>query len=165
MKVMSWDQSTKISAWSVFIDGKYETSGVIDHHKIKQVDERVQQMGLSICAQIEKIMPDILIIEEVAQQSNANTLKLLARIQGIIIGFAAAHKIPVHILEPSKWRSKLNFRQGAGIKREELKAQAIEYIKKTYGLDLLEDICEAICINTAAHQIFDLLPEDDLWGV
>ena len=162
MKVMAWDQSTKISAWSIFINGEYETSGIIDHHKIKQVDERVQQMGLSICEQIEKIMPDMLIIEEVAQQSNPNTLKLLARIQGIIIGFAAAHKIPVHILEPSKWRSKLNFHQGAGVKREELKAQAIEFIRNTYGLDLIEDICEAICINTAAHKIFDLLSEDEI---
>ena len=162
MKVMAWDQSTKISAWSIFIDGKYETSGIIDHHKIKQVDERVQKMGLSICEQIEKIMPDMLIIEEVAQQSNPNTLKLLARIQGIIIGFAAAHKIPVHILEPSKWRSKLNFHQGAGVKREELKAQAIEFIRNTYGLDLIEDICEAICINTAAHKIFDLSSEDEI---
>jgi len=92
MIVMSWDQSTKISAWSIFNDEQYEMSGVIDHHKIKNVDERVQKMGLSICAKIEEVMPDVLIIEEVAQQSNANTLKLLARIQGIIIGFAAAHK-------------------------------------------------------------------------
>ena len=155
MIVMSWDQSTKISAWSIFNDEQYEISGVIDHHKIKNVDERVKKMGLSICAKIEEVMPSVLIIEEVAQQSNANTLKLLARIQGIIIGFAAAHKIPVHILEPSRWRSQLSFKQGAGVKREELKSQAIEYIKKTYGLDLEIDICESICINEAAHKIYD----------
>lgn len=155
MKIMAWDQSTKISAWSIFIDGDYAESGVIDHHKIKDVNERVRQMGLSICVKIEEVMPSVLIIEEVAQQSNANTLKLLARIQGIIIGFAAAHKIPVYILEPTKWRSSLEFKQGAGVKREELKGQAIAYIKDTYGLDLAEDICESICINTAAHKIYD----------
>lgn len=153
---MAWDQSTKISAWSVFIDEKYHSSGIVDYHKMKDVHERVQQMGLGICAEIENIMPDVLIIEEVAQQSNPQTLKLLARIQGIIIGFAAAHKIPVHILEPSKWRSKLGFKLGSQVKRDELKAQATEYIKNNYGLDLVIDICESICINEAAHKIYDL---------
>ena len=160
MKILAWDQSTKISAWSVFIDGKYNSSGLIDHHNMKDVSERVRQMGLSICAKIEEVKPDYCIIEEVAQQSNAQTLKLLARIQGIIIGFAAAHQIPVYILEPSKWRSKLNFQQGKLVKREELKAQAIEHIKEKYGLDLAEDICESICINEAAHKIYDF--EDEI---
>ena len=156
MVVMSWDQSTKISAWSVFIDGTYRSSGIIDLHLMKKdVSERVRKMGLEICAQIEKAKPDELVIEEVAQQSNPQTLKLLARVQGIIIGFAAAHKIPVHILEPSKWRSTLGFKLGSQVKRDELKAQATEYIKKNYGLDLEIDICESICINEAAHKIYD----------
>lgn len=155
MKILSWDQSTKISAWSIFIDGEYHSSGIVDCHKIKDVNERVQQMGLGLCAEIERVKPDVMVIEEVANQSNAQTLKLLARIQGIIIGFAAAHQIPVHILQPTRWRSTLKFEQGPKVKREQLKAQAIKYIKDKYGLDLEIDICEAICINEAAHKLYD----------
>lgn len=160
MIVMSWDQSTKISAHCVFIDGEYHSCGIVDFHKMKDVHERVQKMGLGICAEIEKAKPDTIIIEEVAQQSNPQTLKLLARIQGIIIGFAAAHQIPVHIIEPSRWRSTLHFKLGAKVKREELKAQAMEYVLNNYGLELTEDLCEAVCINEAAHIIYDF--EDEI---
>ena len=163
MKILAFDQSTKISAYSIFIDGQYVECGYIDLHKMKDTSDRVRAMGVDLCKIIAKYQPDKVVIEEVAQQSNALTLKLLARIQGIIIGFCAAHNIDTYIVEPSKWRSTLKFKQGSGVKREELKAQAIKYIKDHYGLDLSEDSCEAICINEAAHKIYEFC-EDDLWG-
>lgn len=162
MKILSFDQSTKISAYSVFIDGTYIECGAIDLHKMKDTSERVRAMGVELCNTIEKYNPNCCVIEEVAQQSNPLTLKLLARIQGVIIGFCAAHDIDTYIIEPSKWRSTLHFHQGAGIKREELKSQAIKYVKDVYGLAASEDECEAICINDAAHKIYNF--EDDLWG-
>ena len=154
-KVLSFDQSTKISAYSIFIDGKYVESGIIDLHKIKDTSERIRAMGVELGKTIEKYAPTKVVLEEVAQQSNPLTLKLLARIQGVIIGFCAAHNIGTYIVEPSKWRSTLCFRQGAGVKREELKAQAMKYVKDVYGLELSEDSCESICINEAAHKIFN----------
>jgi Holliday junction resolvasome RuvABC endonuclease subunit len=160
LKVLAFDQSTKISAYSLWVNGEYVEVGVIDLHKIKDSSERIRAMGVELCNVIEKYNPDIVVIEEVAQQHNALTLKLLARIQGVIIGFCAAHDIETYIIEPSKWRSALKFKIGAGVKREELKAQSIEYIKKKYGLELSEDACEAICINEAAHKIFDFFEED-----
>lgn len=160
-KILAFDQSTKLSAYSLWIDGEYKESGCIDLHKIKDTSERVRAMGVELCKITKKYSPDKVVIEEVAQQSNALTLKLLARIQGIIIGFCAAHNIETYIIEPSKWRSKLEFHQGAGVKREELKKQAIRYVKKVYQLDLSEDECEAICINAAAHKIYSF---DDIWG-
>ena len=89
--------------------------------------------------------------------------KLLARIQGIIIGFCAAHDIEIYIIEPSKWRSALRFKVGAGVKRDVLKEQAINYIKNKYGFELSEDECESVCINEAAHKIYDFV-EEDIWG-
>lgn len=160
-KVVAFDQSTKISAYSLWIDGEYVEVGVIDLHKIKDTSERIRAMGVELGKIIEKYSPEIVVIEEVAQQSSPLTLKLLARIQGVIIGFCAAHNISTYIVEPSKWRSTLQFKIGSGVKRAELKAQSIEYIKTEYGLNLSEDACEAICIGEAAHKIFDF-EEDDL---
>jgi Holliday junction resolvasome RuvABC endonuclease subunit len=154
-KVIAFDQSTKISAYSVFVSGKYVESGIIDLHKMKDTSERIRAMGVELGKTIEKYSPDVVVIEEVAQQSNPLTLKLLARIQGVIIGFCAAHNIETYILEPSKWRSTLHFKQGSKVKREELKQQSIDYVKNVYGLELSEDSCEAICINEAAHKIFN----------
>ena len=153
-KVLAFDQSTKISAYSIFIDGKYIECGCIDLHKMKDTSERVRAMGVELCKTIEKYNPDKVVIEEVAQQSNPLTLKLLARIQGVIIGFCAAHNIDTYIIEPSKWRATLQFHQGAGVKREELKTQAIEHVTSIYGVGLSEDECEAVCINEAAHKIY-----------
>lgn len=163
--VLAFDQSTKLSAYSYWTDGKYVESGYIDLHKIKDTSERVRAMGVELCKVIETYHPEKVVIEEVAQQSNALTLKLLARIQGIIIGFCAAHNIETYIVEPSKWRATLHFHQGAGVKREELKAQAICYVKDEYGLDLIEDECESICIGAAAHQIYNFSDSNDaFWG-
>lgn len=154
MKILAFDQSTKISAYSLFVDGKYVECSTIDLHKMKDTSERVRAMGVELCKIIEKYNPDKIVMEEVAQQSNALTLKLLARIQGIIIGFCAAHNIDTYIIEPSKWRSTLHFKQGSGVKREELKAQAITHVKDVYKLEPSEDECESICINEAAHKIY-----------
>lgn len=156
MKVLAFDQSTRVTGWSLFIDEKYVDSGVIDLGKNKNTEDRSKQMGLAICKVITDSKPDTVIIEEVAMQSNAQTLKLLARIQGVAIGFCAAHDVPLHILEPSKWRSVLSYTQGRAVKREELKQQSFDYIKENFGFDnFSEDRCEAICINAAAHKIFD----------
>lgn len=155
MKVLAFDQSTKISAYSIFIDNEYVESGYIDLHKIKDTSERIRAMGVELGKVIEKYQPEKVVLEEVAQQSNPLTLKLLARIQGVIIGFCAAHNIETYIVEPSKWRSVLGFKIGAGVKRQELKAQAIKYVKDTYALELTEDQCEAVCINEAAHKIYN----------
>lgn len=154
MKILAFDQSTKISAYSVFVNNEYVESGYIDLHKIKDTSERIRAMGVELGKVIEKCQPDKVVLEEVAQQSNPLTLKLLARIQGVIIGFCAAHDIETYIIEPSKWRSALEFKIGAGVKRQELKDQAIQYVKNTYGLELTEDQCEALCINEAAHKIY-----------
>ena len=156
MKVLAFDQSTRVTGWSLFVDEKYVDSGVIDLGKNKNTEDRSKQMGLAICEIITNNKPDAVIIEEVAMQSNAQTLKLLARIQGVAIGFCAAHNIPLHILEPSKWRSALSYTQGRAVKREELKQQSFDYVKKHLGFDnFSEDRCEACCINMAAHKILD----------
>lgn len=166
MKVLSFDQSTKVTGLAIFVDGKYVKSGIIDLSDIPDdVGERSRQMGLAICKEIETHKPDVIIIEEVALQTNVDTLRKLARIQGVAIGFAAAHNIPLHIVAPNRWRSALSFRVGRGVKRQELKKQSINYIQDTYGLKLNEDAAEAVCINEAAHKLFNLCSEDDVWGI
>ena len=156
MKILAFDQSTKVTGWSIFDEGQYVTSGVIDLHLSKETTEkRSEKMAVEICKLIEGSKPDIVIIEEVALTSNAQTLKLLARIQGVAIGFCAAHNIPLHILEPTRWRSALNYRQGPKVKREELKQQSKDFVKEHFGFkNFSEDRCEAICINEAAQRIF-----------
>lgn len=163
MKVLSFDQSTKKSGWAIFEDGQYANSGVIDLHLSKEATEkRSEKMAVEMCKLIERNKPDVVVIEEVAMTSNPQTLKLLARIQGVAIGFCAAHNIPLHILEPTRWRSSLLIRQGPKVKREELKAQSLEFVKEHFGItNCSDDRAEAICINEAAHRIYGFIDDDD----
>ena len=155
MIILAFDQSTRVTGWSVFENGQYSKSGVIDLHKITDTDERSKQMGIEICKVIEESRPDCVIIEEVQQQSNVATVIKLARIQGVAIGFCAAHNIDLHILGPSRWRSALSYRQGPKVKREELKSQSLAYVK-SLGLNIKsEDENEAVAINAAAHKIYN----------
>ena len=164
MKVMSFDQSTKVSGWSLFKDGEYACSGVIDMEKNKlPTSERSFEMAKRLWTILKEYKPDHLIIEDTQQQSNVKTVIILARLQGMIIGYAEAHKVQVHIVTPSQWRAQLNYKQGPKVKRAELKQQSADYIKDNYGITLSEDENEAICINAAAHKLFHFI-EDDIWG-
>ena len=54
MKVLAFDQSTKLSAFSWWINGQYIESGFIDLHKNTNTPERVRTMGIELCNTIEK---------------------------------------------------------------------------------------------------------------
>ena len=163
MKVMSFDQSTRVSGWSLFENGEYVCSGTIDMNKSKlDTDKRSFEMARRLWKILKEHKPEHLILENVQQQSGVSTVIILARLQGMIIGYAEAHKIKTHILLPTQWRASLNYRQGPKVKRTELKQQSIDYVKEKYGLKLSEDECESLCINDAAHKIYGFT-EDDFW--
>jgi Holliday junction resolvasome RuvABC endonuclease subunit len=155
-KVLSIDQSTRCTGWACFIGGKYLDSGIIDMSKSKlETNERSFEMAKSIWKVIKKFKPTHLILEDVQQQSNAKTMIILARLSGMVIGYAEAHGVKTHILQPAKWRAALSYSQGSKVKRAELKQQSIDYVKEHFNLDLTEDECEAIAEGIAAHKIFD----------
>lgn len=162
MKVLVCDQSTKCSGWSYFLDGEYVTSGIIDMSKSQlDTDARSFEMAKAIWNVIKQYKPDELVIEQVQNQSNTKTVIILARLAGMLVGYAEAHGVKTHTVEPSKWRSALEYNQGPKVKRAELKQQSIDYVKSHLGVDMPEDQAEATCIGFASHKIFDF---DEIWG-
>lgn len=160
MKILAFDQSSNLSGYCLF-NGKIVTSGVIDKHKIKNSDIRIAEMNEAICKKINELHPDLVIIEGIQNQSSTATVILLARLQGMILGYCYANHIRTEILGPSTWRSKLRFKQGSGVKRDALKKQAMDYIASEFLVDNIEiDEAEAMCIAVAASKIFD--DDDDI---
>lgn len=165
MRIMSFDQSTRVSGYSVFDDDNYIASGVVDLSKSKlETQERSFEMAKILWKIIKKYKPQYLIIEETQQQSNVQVVITLARLQGMIIGYAEAHGVKTHILSPTVWRSKLQYKQGPKVKRAELKQQSIDYVKNKYGFELPEDECESIALNDAARLKYFSVCDDDIWG-
>ena len=154
---MSVDQATRITGYGFFQDGQYIESGIIDMSKSKlETSERSFEMAKAIWKLIKHYKPDYLILEDVQlQQNNAKTMLTLARLQGMVIGYAEAHKVKVHVVSPSAWRAQLKYAQGPKVKRAELKQQSLNYVKEHLKLELPEDQAEACCIGIAAHKIFD----------
>lgn len=149
MKVLAFDQSTNVTGYSIWESGKLCDYGVIDLHKVKDTGARFYMMVKEIREVINKRQPDVIVIEDVAQQSNINVMKILAQLQGCIYALGLLSDLPVQTIKPTVWRQTLEFRQGAKVKRQELKEQALCYIKENFGLDVIEDVAEAICIGQA----------------
>ena len=154
MKILSWDQSSNLSGYCLF-DKNIIESGVIDKHKIKDSSLRIAEMSKAICEKIDELKPDVVIIENIQNQNSTATVILLARLQGMILGYCYAHGVRVEILGPSQWRAKLQFKQGASVKRSDLKQQAMDYVFKEFGLEVDIDQSEAVCIAVAADKIFN----------
>lgn len=156
MKILAFDQASKISGYSTIENGQIVDSGVIDKHKINNSFTRMGEMICEICDKINELKPDICVIEDIQNQSSVKTVIMLARLQGAILNYCYSNGIRTEILTPSQWRSKLQFHQGAHVKREELKQQAVDYVKKQLGIEDIDvDQAEAICISIAASKIFD----------
>lgn len=155
MVVLAFDQSTNKSGYSVYNNGKLIDYGLIDKHKIKNSYNRLVQMGLAISHKIAEIKPDAVVAEDVFDQKNRITLVVLARLQGMIMYACTMDNIQLHIFSPSSWRKLLGFKQGGNVKRADLKQQAIDYVQHHFGLELSEDVAEAVCIGKAASSAID----------
>lgn len=149
LKVLSMDQSTTRSGWAVFVNDKYDHSGVVDKHTIKDSEERFKKMYEGIHDLIVTENPDLVVLENTqAQGGNMAVYKLLCQLQGAIMGMCYAKGIKFYVMAPTQWRKILQFSQGPKVKREELKRQSIEYAK-IFGIDGSEDRSEAACIGAA----------------
>lgn len=151
MITLAFDQSTNVTGYSVWKDESLIKYGVIDHSDMKNdATDRFNTMCDDIIDLIKGIKPDRVIVEDIAQHQNVNVLKVLARLQGIIMYHCYTLDMPIEIIAPTAWRKKLGFEQGK-MKRDELKQMALNYVKSTYGYDVIEDVAEAICIGAAVR--------------
>ena len=149
MKILALDQATNITAWCLY-DNKPIKFDIFEISKKEPMTVRIEYMSNAIRALIYKERPSLIAIEDVSMQRNAQVLIDLARLQGHIMRIAMDVGIPVVIYKPSAWRKVVGIKTGKGIKRDDLKATAMLLIRERYGLNVPEDIAEAICIGECA---------------
>lgn len=148
MRIISFDQSTRLTAYAVFDDGKLEQYNFIKL-KTKDTDKRFVEMIQRIVEVIADVAPDVVVLENVSLQTNAATLTSLARLLGAITGWCIFEDIQYDLYYASQWRSILGFKNGRNCNREYYKEKAIAYIKDLFGVDEGDDVAEAICIGLA----------------
>lgn len=145
---ISLDQSTKLTGYCVWRNGEYEISGLLDCQKIDPLF-RLDEMVKKIFKILDDHKPLVVYIEDTALQRNAKVLKELSQLQGAIIGYCVTRGIDIQIIKPSEWRKELEFNQGRGVKRQELKQQCFKWVKENLGIEKSEDEVEAIGIGAA----------------
>ena len=141
-----------------------EFCDLIDLHREKNVMKRIQNMLLQICEVLSHYDIDAVYMEKSVLKSNVDTVQKLANLAGGIMLYCAQHEIEFNHPLPPEWRKKIGIRQSSKIKREVLKEEAIEAVKREYGINVNDDTAEAILI---ARSAFDLpkieVDEEDLW--
>lgn len=151
MRILSLDASTRSTGYAIFNDKKLENYGVISASStdvIKRINKIVSELEQILTK--EKV--DVVILEEVRPDLGkiVKTYKALMYLQAAIafLIHEKFSKIKIEYMYPSSWRKICGIKQGAGIKREALKAKDIEFVNKLYSLNITsDDIADAIGIG------------------
>ena len=147
IKVVSFDQSTDTTGYAVYEDNELVRYGSFVANSDDDIISRIEFMYLNIRNLIETENPDHVIFEGVQYQRNLKSYSELSWLQGVILAAVFACGSGFEIIMPSSWRKHFGINKGKGVKRAELKARAMNYVKTKYGLDVPEDVAEGILIG------------------
>lgn len=160
MKILALDLSTKSTGYAIYTDGKLIDYGCITASSTDFIN-RIQKIIQKLKEILDK-NPDItkVIAEEVRPEGtgygvgNLHTHKTLMYLQAAVAfllheNYAAA---AFEFVYPSSWRAKCGIKNGRGVRRESVKKNDIAFVKKQFGLDVNDDIADAIGIGYAYIQ-------------
>lgn len=149
--LLTIDASTKSSGWAIFENTQLTNYGVITATS-SNLYNRIDKMTTEIDKLVEQYQPNNIVIEEVLPadvRNNNNVFKALIYLQGFICHTLDKYKIIPTFIVASHWRRLCGIKTGSSIKRESLKPKDIAFVKKEYGIDVNDDIADAICIGYA----------------
>lgn len=149
-RILALDQASRVSGWSIFIDGKLESWGHITTEQ-EDIGERLVAIRKFIIDKIQDWEIDTIAFEDIQMQStvgnNVHTFKTLANVYGVVYETAVELNKKVMIIPSVTWKSKLQIK---GKRRPEQKKNAQEWVINTYNIKATQDECDAICIGTCA---------------
>lgn len=151
MKILAIDASTKSTGVAIF-----EDKNLIEYKCITAASSnlytRIEKMQTEIREILKTHKIDKVVIEDVIPEdvhNNTNVFKALMYLQGALCMVFNQFSITPEFLYPNEWRSKCGIPTGRN-KRESLKPKDIAFVKQHFGIDVNDDIADAICIGYAA---------------
>lgn len=143
MRTLTLDQSSKISGWAIFEDGK-----LIKYGKWSFNDDdlgiRLVKLRASLLQILNEEDIDEVVMEDIQLQENVQLFKTLAEVFGVVHETITELKIPVCAVLASSWKSTLGIK---GKQRAEQKRNAQQYVINTFNIKPTQDECDAICIG------------------
>ena len=142
-RIIALDNATHITGWAVFDNnqlvsyGKYTT-------RDKDTSERIVEMGDWLSNLLLKWEPNTIILEDIQQQNNVSTFKVLAKLQGVLEYISKKNGVEYYIISPATWKHNA---QVQGRTRVDQKRSAQLIVNKLYGVQATQDECDAILLG------------------
>lgn len=147
-RLLALDQASKVTGWAIFEDGNLEKYGKISLDD-PNIDTRLVQLRQNIWALIESENINEVVFEDIQQQNNVannvQTFKVLAEVYGVVSELLQEIQIPHSTVLAASWKSTLGIK---GRTRAEQKKNAQLYVEQNYGIHVIQDIADAVCIGT-----------------
>ena len=143
--ILALDQSSKITGWSVFKDNKLHAYGKFSLDD-DNIGVRLKKFRIKIKELIDTYSPDEVVFEDIQEQNNILTFKVLAQVQGVLMELLTSLNIQYSTILAVSWKSTLSIK---GRARAEQKRNAQQYVINTYGIKATQDESDAICIGDA----------------
>lgn len=147
-RLLALDQASKVTGWAIFEDGELKSYGKISLDD-PNTDIRLVQLRQGIQTLVADYNIDEVIFEDIQQQNNVannvQTFKVLAEVYGIVSELLQELQIPHSTVLAASWKSTLGIK---GRTRAEQKKNAQLYVEQNYGIHVIQDIADAVCIGT-----------------
>ena len=156
MKILTLDQSTSCTGYSIFDNGELIEYGAIRPSK-KICEVNMHSMFLRVADLIDKVNPDKILIEDVYLKMqkvynpktksfewrfNVATHKVLSNLQGMLIAYFVLHQIEFEVIHPSTWQ-KIIKKKGK-VEKEDTKS----FVNKKYSTNIKNDnVTDSIAIG------------------
>ena len=142
-RIIALDNATHITGWAVFDDtnlvsyGKYTT-------KSSDTSDRILEMGDWLTNLLNKWEPNTIILEDIQQQNNVSTFKVLAKLQGVLEYISKKNEVEYYIISPATWKSNAGVK---GKSRTDQKKSAQLIVNSLYGIQATQDESDAILLG------------------
>lgn len=147
-RLLALDQASKVTGWAIFEDGELKSYGKISLDD-PNIDTRLVQLRQDIQTLVADYNIDEVIFEDIQQQNNVannvQTFKVLAEVYGVVSELLQELQIPHSTVLAASWKSTLGIK---GRTRAEQKKNAQLYVEQNYGIHVIQDIADAVCIGT-----------------
>ena len=158
VKLISLDTATGTTGYSIFINGVYKESGIIETNQKIKGDEKLEQMIDLIYSLLNNEQPDIVLTELVVPVRNAQATRMLQELTGSVRGFCVGHQISYCSLRPTEWRNsivKVTGQKPKSRKREDQKEWSLNVVNNKYNIKTeSNDESDAILLGFGYIELF-----------
>lgn len=143
-RLLALDQASQVSGYAVFD----ENGSLISYGKIGTEGETVDRI-ISLANKVNSIIEEFnieeVVLEDIYYSGNVETFKVLSFTMAGLLFLLHKKNIPYGILNATIWKSKCGVK---GKNRPEQKRNAQKFVEREYGLNVIQDIADAVCIGT-----------------